>query len=190
MIRLQCYRLPSVWGAFRARAARGVALLGVMLGLTVGVTGLAAAQAGPPPHPELSRGQTLYVPAYSQIFFGDQLPRPVDNRTLRHADLAVTLNVHNVDAKQPIMLQSVKYFDSQGKLLEERLATPRMLLPFEHFYLFVERQDRRGGVGANFILEWKAENPANPPLVETIMIFDLGNVGYAFTSQGRVIIPH
>jgi hypothetical protein len=32
--------------------------------------------------------------------------------------------------------------------------------------LFVPRSDDTGGSGANFVIAWQADKPANPPIVE------------------------
>ena len=51
----------------------------------------------------------------------------------------------------------------------------------------VARSDRRGGSGANFIVEWVAEKEVSDPVVESIMITASGTQGFTFTSQGQVI---
>ena len=60
----------------------------------------------------LSAGQTVYVPIYSHIYSGLK-GRPFE--------LAATLSIRNTDPKHPIELMSVKYFDSDGKLIKQYL---------------------------------------------------------------------
>ena len=61
---------------------------------------------------ELSAGQTVYVPIYSHIYSGVK-GRPFD--------LAATLSIRNTNTRSPITLVSVKYYDSDGKLVEDYL---------------------------------------------------------------------
>ena len=63
----------------------------------------------------LVTGQSVYVPAYSDIFFAD---------TERTWDLAVTLAIHNTDAENPLTITSVRYYDTDGNLIKEYLDAP------------------------------------------------------------------
>jgi len=68
---------------------------------------------------KLSSGQTVYVPIYSHIYSGVK-GRPFD--------LAATLSIRNTDPQYPITLVSVKYYDSDGKLVEDHiLKKPKQL---------------------------------------------------------------
>ena len=51
--------------------------------------------------------------------------------------------------------------------------------------MFVARDDRRPGMGANFVVDWAADGPISEPVVEAVMIGTQGNVTYSFVSQGR-----
>jgi hypothetical protein len=58
---------------------------------------------------ELSTGQTVYVPVYSNVFSGPKaLP----------FNLAVMLSMRNVDINHSIIFTSVDYYDNDGKLLK------------------------------------------------------------------------
>ena len=57
-----------------------------------------------------STGQTVYVPIYSHIYSGLK-GRPFN--------LAATLSIRNTDPQHPIRLVSVKFYDSEGKLVKE-----------------------------------------------------------------------
>jgi hypothetical protein len=43
--------------------------------------------------------------------------------------------------------------------------------------------------GANFLVEWKASKPINPPIIETVNAYFFGTQSVAFTSPGRPIRP-
>ena len=125
----------------------------------------------------VTSGQTIYVPAYSEMYF-------MRNRTM---ELAVTLTIHNTDFEHPIILTSVRYYDTQGQLLTEYLAEPRQLGPLASTDSFVDANEQSGGLGTNFIVEWVAEQPVFEPIVEAIMINTSNNQGISITSPGRVI---
>ena len=126
---------------------------------------------------DVTSGQTIYVPAYSEMYI-------MRDRTL---DLAVTLAIHNTDFEHPIILTSVRYYDTQGQLLREYLMEPYQLDPLASTDFFVDANEQSGGLGTNFIVEWVAEEPVYEPIVEAIMLNTSGNQGISLTSYGRVI---
>ncbi len=126
---------------------------------------------------DVTTGQTIYVPAYSEMYI-------MRGRTL---DLAVTLTIHNTDFEHPIFLTSVRYYDTEGQLLREYLSEPRPLAPLASTDFFVEANEQSGGLGTNFIVEWVAEQPVFEPIVEAIMLHTSNNQGISLTTPGRVI---
>lgn len=126
----------------------------------------------------LSKGQTLYVPAYSHIYGG--------NRELEML-MTVTLSVRNTDLKHGITLTVVEYYGSKGKRLKKYLDHPLVLGPLESTRYVIPQKDKSGGSGANFLVEWQSEQEVNPPIVETVMIGAGGQQGISFTSRGQVI---
>ncbi|MBU2514104.1 DUF3124 domain-containing protein [bacterium] len=125
-----------------------------------------------------SNGQKIYAPVYSHIYAGNN-ERPFL--------LTVTLSIRNTDPKNPIKINVVDYYQSQGKLLEKYLKKPVTLNPLGSLRYIVPERDKTGGSGANFIVEWKSEKYVNPPIVESIMIGTQGQQGISFTSRGQVI---
>lgn len=126
---------------------------------------------------DIATGQVVYVPAYSEIYYAA-------DKTL---GLAITLSVHNTDLSQPIVLTSVRYYDAQGQLVREFLSQPKQLGPLVAAAFFSEQHDASGGIGANFIVEWVAEQPVYEPVVEAVMIGTISSQGISFVSPGRVI---
>ena len=125
-----------------------------------------------------SKGQTIYVPAYSHIYIGDN-EKPFL--------LTITLSIRNVDMKNSITITTVDYYETQGNLLKKMLATAVTLKPLESIRYVIPQKDKTGGSGANFIVEWTAVDAVNPPIVETIMIGTQAQQGISFTSRGQVI---
>jgi len=127
----------------------------------------------------LSSGQMLYVPAYSHIYSG--------NREMPF-NLAVTISIRNINPAHAIQITAVDYYETQGKLIKEYLEAPVKLKPLESMRYVIPEKDKSGGSGANFIVEWKADLPVNPPIVESIMISTQAQQGISFTSRGREVI--
>jgi Protein of unknown function (DUF3124) len=129
--------------------------------------------------PGLSGGQMIYVPVYSHIYSGDR-EKPFK--------LTVTLSIRNVDPKHAISITSIDYYESQGKFLKKYIDTAMNLKPLGALRYIVPESDKTGGSGANFLVEWKSEQPVNAPIVESVMIGTQSQQGISFTSRGRVIV--
>ena len=128
---------------------------------------------------ELSKGQLIYVPAYSHIYSGDR-ERPFL--------LTVTLSIRNIDPDHQIKITLVDYYETQGKLLKKYIDKPTTLGPLESLRYVIPEKDKSGGSGANFIVKWQSDNFVNPPIVETIMIGAQNQQGVSFTSRGQEIL--
>lgn len=126
----------------------------------------------------LSNGQTVYVPIYSHIYSGVK-GRPFD--------LAATLSIRNTNLQNSITLISVKYYDSDGKLVADYLKAPTQLGPLVSTRYIITEDDKAGGSGANFIVIWNSEQNVNPPIIEAVMIGTHSGQGISFLSSGQVI---
>jgi len=127
----------------------------------------------------LSDGQTIYVPAYSHIYSGDrEMPFL----------LTVTLSIRNIDPTHPINITHVNYYDTKGKVIKSFLDKPVILSPLESIRYVIPENDKAGGSGANFLVEWKSDKLVNPPIVESIMIGTQSQQGISFTSRGQEIM--
>lgn len=125
-----------------------------------------------------ARSQTLYIPVYSHIY---QLNR---RKTF---NLTTTLSFRNIDLNRSVILTKVLYYDSDGNLVKNYLAEPKTIKPLASTSFVVEENDLRGGVGANFIVTWKAEKPISIPVVEAVMISTSQQQGISFVSKARVL---
>jgi hypothetical protein len=112
----------------------------------------------------LVKNQSLYLPIYSHMLYGNLGKK----NTASHVLLSALVSIRNTDPKRPLRVLSAKYFDTQGKLLNERVPAPVVLPPLGTLELFVELNDASGGSGANFVIKWEADQPINPPLVESL----------------------
>lgn len=162
----------------RAGSRRFYQLVACLLGAwcLVSAASGAAADSGVEP----STGQTVYIPIYSHIYAGDR-ENPVY--------LAATLSIRNVDLKKTITLTRADYYDSKGRLIKSYIDTPVVLDAMSSTRYVIKESDKIGGSGANFIVQWTASQPVNPPLMESVMISTRSALGISFTSRGRVIQP-
>ena len=162
--------------------ATGILVLSVCL---AGVAGAASAErpsssptptctAGEAAH---TLGQKIYVPAYSHIYYQNQK---------RRYPLAVTLSIRNTD-EQPLKVTSTRYVGTEGQVLKEYVETPIRLGPLASIEFFVDEQDKSGGLGASFLVEWVAEQPIYGPVVEAVMVGTAGTQAISFVSTGRVL---
>jgi hypothetical protein len=115
--------------------------------------------------PSLSTGQSLYLAIYSHLYHGDVNPKtgkPSETLVSTH------VSIRNTDPVSAVKVLSARYYNTDGQLLREYLATPKSIPPLGTLELYVPRSDSSGGSGANFILDWTADRPVNPPLVEAL----------------------
>ncbi|MEM7023407.1 MAG: DUF3124 domain-containing protein [Pseudomonadota bacterium] len=124
------------------------------------------------------QGQKLYVPIYSNILAGEGA---------RPTEMAATLAIRNTDIDHDIFITSVKYYNTTGDLIETYLDGLYGLAPMASAFILINVSDTRGGIGANFIVDWQTEEPVSDPVVEAIMVGASGTKGFSFTSHARVI---
>ncbi|MGI2908512.1 DUF3124 domain-containing protein [Tolypothrix sp. VBCCA 56010] len=130
---------------------------------------------------KIAMGQTIYVPVYSHIYHQDQ------QKEEKIFNLAATLSIRNTDLTKPIIITSVRYYDSNGKLVKQYLERPIELSAIASCDFVVNKTDTSGGLGANFIVEWVAQTEVSQPVVEAVMIGTDFQQGISFISPGRVI---
>ena len=125
-----------------------------------------------------SKGQTVYLPVYSYIYFG--------NRGKKF-NLTVTLSLRNTDPARSVIIQSADYYDPDGKVVKKFVKEPITLGPMSSTRFLVAESDAAGGSGASLLVEWTAEQPASPPLIQAVMIGAEANQGISFVCNGRPI---
>lgn len=120
----------------------------------------------------------VYVPAYSQVYSM--------NTTKKGAlvDLSVTLSLRNTDFNNSVIIKSIKYYNNNGTLLKDFIEHPMELSAMGSENYFIPANDKSGGIGANFVVEWTSESQITPPYIEALMLGGLGNYGYSWSSVG------
>ena len=122
--------------------------------------------------------QTVYVPAYSHIYFG--------NREKPYL-LSCTLSIRNTDMNSQIRITSIDYHDTDGRLVYHMIKKPVTVGPLGTVRYVISESDTKGGSGAKFIVKWDSAGMVNEPLIESVMISTRGGQGISFTSRGKVI---
>lgn len=154
-----------------SRRTKSLALLAAVCLLAGGLSAAAAES-------RRVRGQTLVVPAYSEIPYGDRgLTLP----------LTITVTVRNADRRQSLTLRRVQYLAADGSLLRSYLGEPSPLPPLASVHFLVKQSDLRGGLTPSFLVEWDAEAPLAPPIVEAVMIGAVSSQGISFHIPARVV---
>ena len=150
-----------------------IGIIGISL-LSAGVSTSAHSQ-------DLSRGQTVYVSVYSSIWYGAAYSGD------KPATMALSgmLSIRNVDPDHDFKLRSIRYYDTDGKLMREE--NPQLSLgPLASKSMFIPHSDT-GGIGAKFIVVWEADVPINTPIIEYLNIYKTGTSLNTFVSHGRPI---
>jgi hypothetical protein len=123
-------------------------------------------------------GQTIYVPIYSYIYHDDRK---------QTYNLTATLSIRNTDLTEPIVVTSVRYNDSSGKLVRQYLERSTQLAALASTSFVIDSTDTSGGIGASFIVEWVARTEVASPIVEAILIGSSFQQGISWISPGKVI---
>ena len=126
----------------------------------------------------LSKGQTVYVSAYSNVYSG---PRK------KPLQLATMLSIRNVDISARFRVTSIDYYDNDGRIIRRYLTAPLVLEPLASHHVYLEERDTKGGFGANFIVRWNSDTTINTPIIESIMIGATSGQGISFVSPGQEI---
>ncbi|MBL7671984.1 MAG: DUF3124 domain-containing protein [Bdellovibrionaceae bacterium] len=127
-----------------------------------------------------SKGQTVYVPIYSNI--------PVFNKQI--FSLRAILSVRNTSEKENLIISQIDYYDTNGKLLKSYLDQPISLAKMATYEVEISSLDVRGGTGANFIVKWDATSEISSPIIESLMYGATGHHSYSFISRGQIVEKH
>lgn len=149
-----------------------------LLGICLSAASFFAFGQAPGP---LLKGQLLYLPVYSHIWFGDldAVGKP------RMLLVSTLVSIRNVDPAKTITLTSARYYDSAGNRLKEYVNTPVAIKPLATHELYIPKSDSAGGSGANFLISWRSDASVHAPTVEAIHAEVLGTRALAFTTSAR-----
>lgn len=124
--------------------------------------------------------QTAYVPVYSHIYADSRFKD-------KPFQLTVIISIRNTDMKKSFTLETVDYYDSEGKLLKKYLATPITIPPLASTRYIVPESDTLGGSGAKFIVSWSSTNAVTEPIIEGVMIGTKMQQGISFITGSQIL---
>lgn len=116
----------------------------------------------------------VYAPVYSHVYFLGGSPFLLET----------TLSIRNIDLARSVFVGSVKYYDTDGRLIKTHVDDPIELAPLQTVAFLVSHQDTSGGSGANFVIEWIAESGVSKPSIETVMVGSAGAQSICFSRDG------
>nr|WP_317200018.1 DUF3124 domain-containing protein [uncultured Psychrobacter sp.] len=128
---------------------------------------------------QFSYKETFYVPIYSDIY---------TDRDNRKVLLSATLSVRNTTLKHPLFINKIDYYDTDGAFVKSYLTKPIELPAMGTLNYIVEKEEDKGGSGANFIIEVEGVDETVRPVIEAVMIGNFSNKGFAFTTEGTPVI--
>lgn len=118
--------------------------------------------------------KAVYVPVYSHIYI---------NTGEYVYGLTSTLSIRNTSFKDSFYITNVTYYGSQGEVLRKYLDSTLLLKPMASYEFVVEHEEKKGGAGANFVVNWGAMNAKTEPLIQAVNCGS-SNTGVSFVTEG------
>ena len=125
--------------------------------------------------PVVAAGETVHVPVYPHIYASGG----------RKVGLEATLSIRNADLDLAIIINSLRCYSTDGRMLREYLETPVRLEPMASTDFLVERRDVAGGESASCLVDWVAEDLVTEPIIEAVMVRFEGTKALSFVRSGR-----
>ena len=122
---------------------------------------------------ELPYQDTVYVPVYSKIYC------EVGSKSIL---LTATLSIRNTSYTDTVFINSIEYFRA-GKRETSYHDKTLVLGPMQSIDYVIDREDTKGGTGANFMIQWGASRNIKP-IFQCVMISTSGQHGLSFTTEG------
>lgn len=122
---------------------------------------------------------TFYVPIYSDIY---------TDRDNRKVLLSATLSVRNTTLKKSLYINKIDYYGTDGTFIKSYLTKPIELPAMATLNYIVEKEEDKGGSGANFIIEVEGIDETVKPVIEAVMIGNFSNKGFAFSTEGTPVV--
>lgn len=128
---------------------------------------------------QLTYKQSFYVPIYSDIYI---------NRENRKVLLSATLSVRNTTLNNSLYINKIDYYSTEGDFVKSYVNSPIELPAMGTLNYIVEKEEDKGGSGANFIIEVEGIDETVEPVIEAIMIGDFSNKAFAFRTEGTPVV--
>lgn len=130
-------------------------------------------------HKRFAYKQTFYVPIYSDIY---------TDRDNRKVLLSATLSVRNTTLKKSLYINKIDYYGTDGTFIKSYLNKSIELPAMATLNYIVEKEEDKGGSGANFIIEVEGVDETVKPVIEAVMIGNFSNKSFAFSTEGTPVV--
>ena len=120
----------------------------------------------------------IYVPIFSDIY--------IDKTNPEHL-LTSTLSIRNTSLNDTLYISKIDYYNTEGSLVKKFIDKTISLNTMGTVNYVIEREDKSGGSGANFIIELNAKSSDIKPLIQAITIGELNNKAFSFSTDGYSI---
>lgn len=121
--------------------------------------------------------KTLYLPVYSHMYISS------DN----YIKLGISLSVRNTDLSEDLYIESIDYYNTEGKLTKHYISQPHILKPMGSVDFFVEIDDMSGGNGAKFLVKFANKSNMSKPIIQGIMSNIIENNQIVFITEGQLL---
>ena len=128
---------------------------------------------------QLNYKQTFYVPIYSDIYI---------DRYNQKVLLSATLSIRNTTLNKSLYINKIDYYGTNGELIKSYIKNSIKLPPMATLNYIVEKEENKGGPGADFIIEVEALDDTVKPVIEAVMIGNFNNKAFAFNTQGTPVM--
>lgn len=127
-----------------------------------------------PPVDDLVQARS-YLSVYSEIYSQSEE---------KTHDLTATVSLRNVSLTDSVFVLHANYYNTEGHLIRTYFEDPIYIRPLETVEIIIDKEDRAGGSGANFVFHWATRPGADEPFFEAVMISTSGHQGLSFTTRG------
>ena len=121
--------------------------------------------------------KTIYIPVYSHVYISENV----------YTRLSITLSIRNSDLLKDLYVESIDYYNTEGKLVKQYIKEPHLLKPLSTVDYVVNLEDMSGGNGAKFLINVASKNKINTPIIQAIMTNTLGNSNLCFLTEGHIL---
>ena len=102
--------------------------------------------------------QVVYVPVHANIYL---------EKGSRHLKLTTVLKIRNTSSSDSIYVFRIEYYDTEGVQLKSYVDSVFLIKPMATAQIFVKHDEFKKR-GDNFIVEWRADNPKQFPLIQAL----------------------
>ncbi|WP_201535086.1 DUF3124 domain-containing protein [Psychrobacter immobilis] len=128
---------------------------------------------------QLNYKETFYVPIYSDIYIDSYNQKVL---------LSATLSIRNTTLKKSLYINKIDYYGTDGELIKSYIKDAIKLPPMATLNYIVEKEESRGGPGADFIIEVEGMDETVRPVIEAVMIGNFSNKAFAFNTQATPVV--